>query len=138
MAFKRKTIVSENVLKILERSTTALSVTQLIQLLEKKNIRPNKTTLYRIIDKLKENSLIHVFTLNNGTSYFELKDNHHHHHFFCNQCEKVICLNTCHLSKNNNQFEDILPNQNFSIDTHEFNIYGLCDKCTEPQTTGDK
>ena len=78
---KRKTAVSSCVLSALKESDRALSVPQLLRMLAKKNLTPNKSTVYRIIDKLVSQQSVSMVTIQNGVSYYEFSD-HHHHHFF--------------------------------------------------------
>ena len=128
--FDKKTIVSENVLKLLHNATQPLSISELLDALKKIDLTPNKTTIYRIMDKLTQKKEISVLVLKNGISYFELSKNHHHHHFFCTTCESLFCLETCHLDRFKIDLSGLLQNNNFQISQHDFNLYGTCDNCT--------
>jgi len=127
--FERKTIVSERVMDILNKTDVPISIAQLSQRLQNEKISPNQTTLYRIIEKLKTKKMIYGVTLKNGITYYELSKNHHHHHFFCNICEQLFCLDHCHLDQNNIDASTLLPNTQFKLTDHEFNLYGICDTC---------
>ena len=54
-----------------------------------------------------------------------LDHNHHHHHFICTNCGMAIPLETCpmDLTKMTDALNDV------QIDTHRFEIFGLCSTC---------
>ena len=118
-------------MKILNKSNHALSMSQIMQILQKHNITPNKTTLYRLLYKLEKDNIVNGITRNNGVSYYELKKKHQHHHFFCNSCEVVYCLDQNHVITNNINLTKLLPNTNFQISNHDFNLYGTCSTCSK-------
>ena len=57
-----------------------LSVAKITSKLNKRSLSPNKTTIYRIVKKLIQQSIVTEFNSNNGLSYYKSKN--HHHHFF--------------------------------------------------------
>ena len=126
---KRHTKVSNSILKIFETSTQPLAVKHILLALKKKGLSPNKTTVYRLLDKLLDEKCLRMFYLKNGLRYYEFVDEkqQHHHHFFCKGCEGVFCLNHCLFEASN--INTLLPNPGFSVDHHDFNLYGLCNAC---------
>ena len=128
---ERNTIVSQNVMALFESSKHPLSANNIIQQLNNRQLSPNKATIYRILTKLKKSNIISEFSTKNGTSFFELNSHthHHHHHFICNSCDTVFCLNQCHLDAQKINISALLPNTNFKVESHEFNIYGTCEPC---------
>ena len=127
---ERKTVISENILKIFKETNNPISAGNIIDTLSKKDIAPNKATVYRILNKLKSSQQICEFTIKNGTSFFELNKHNHHHHFICNTCSTVYCLDHCHLDTNDIKLSQLLPNKHFKVNSHEFNIYGTCEPCS--------
>ena len=128
---QRKTIVSTELMNIFERSSQPLSVNQLIEKLKDKGLTPNKSTIYRIVEKLKKQDTVTEIKTTNGNSYYELnKHTHHHHHFICSSCDTVYCLDQCHLDAFKINTKKLLPNQNFIIKSHEFNLHGICGQCS--------
>ena len=132
MIFERKTIVSEKVLELLKQHSAPIAISQLATLLKNAGLSPNKTTLYRIMEKLKSKQIVQETVIQNGVSYFELATKPHHHHFFCTDCEDVYCLDSCALHSADIDLTQLLPNPNFSLSHHEFNLYGTCDICLNP------
>ncbi|RAP32442.1 hypothetical protein DID75_04935 [Candidatus Marinamargulisbacteria bacterium SCGC AG-410-N11] len=127
--FKRRTVISDKVMELLSNSKKPISILQLLSKLKAKKLEPNKSTVYRIIEKLKEKKMVNELVFRNGIAYYELLSNHHHHHFFCNECEFVFCMDTCHLEKNKINVNNMLPNNQFKVFDHDFNLYGTCDNC---------
>jgi Fe2+ or Zn2+ uptake regulation protein len=131
MTFKRHTILSNTVVELLKTSEHAVSMAQIMDRLNARGLTPNKTTVYRILDKLVVNKTATAIAIKNGTSYYELltPGHHHHHHFFCYDCETLYCLNACHIEKMAINLTPLLPNPKFKITSHDFNLYGRCQQC---------
>ena len=125
---KRKTIISNLVLEELEKKEHPISVNQLIENLKKKGLSPNKTTIYRILEKLVNKKIVTEISVRNSSSFYEFSK-HHHHHFICNKCITVYCLSHCHINTHQINLNLLLPNKDFSIEAHDFNLYGVCAPC---------
>ena len=57
----------------------------------------NKTTVYRILDRLEEDGVLHSFTGKDGLKWFAncqdvISTDHNHPHFQCQECGKSECL----------------------------------------------
>ena len=97
MGVIRKTKSVEAVLNEFNKSSVAISAKNLIERLVSQF---NKTTIYRILDKLEEDGVLHSFLGKNGLKWYakcvncsaeEHKDVHPH--FQCLDCGKMDCLN---------------------------------------------
>lgn len=126
---KRQTVVSQKIMRFFEQSSHAMSAPTILEKLEKEGLKPNKSTVYRILEKLLANKTIEAITLRHGTRYFELSTKRHHHHFFCENCETLHCLSSCHVEKLNINLGELLPQADFKISSHDFNLYGICNRC---------
>jgi len=108
------------------RKLGAISV---IELIEQLGTRFNKTTIYRVLDKLEEDGVLHSFLGKNGLKWYAkctgCSAEHHedlHPHFQCLVCGKVDCLNT--------QLKlPVLPNK--SIEMSQLLIQGKCEQCLD-------
>ena len=96
MGIIRKTKAVATVLQIFEEKSEPKSVVHLIELVKDKM---NKTTVYRILDRLEQNVIIHSFNGKDGLKWYAKCEgcsaNHHsdkHPHFQCTKCDKVECL----------------------------------------------
>jgi Fur family ferric uptake transcriptional regulator len=127
----RKTPISTHVIKILEASQLPLSVAHIMAQLDTKGLTPNKTTIYRLLEKLITKKAVSEIFLRNGTTYYELSKGHHHHHFICNECDTVFCLESCHVESHAINLAQLLPNKGFKIQSHDFNLYGVCEPCLQ-------
>ncbi|MGI9531261.1 Fur family transcriptional regulator, partial [Lutimonas sp.] len=87
----------------------------------------NKTTIYRVLDKLEDDGVLHSFLGNNGLKWYAKchdcsanKHNDLHPHFQCLDCGKVDCLSVkVTLPK--------IPNR--KIEVSQLLIQGKCEEC---------
>jgi len=124
MGVIRKTKAVEVLLNVFNNSSTAISAKKLIIELD---ATFNKTTIYRILDKLEDDGILHSFLGKEGLKWYakcngcnasEHKDVHPH--FQCLSCGKVECLTvSVTLPK--------IPNK--KIETSQLLIQGKCEAC---------
>ena len=120
----RKTKSVEVLLNEFNNNSSAISVTKLVT---KLNSRFNKTTIYRVLDKLEDDGVLHSFLGKNGLKWYAKcngcsADKHKdlHPHFQCLDCGKVDCLS----------FNIEIPKiSNRKIEFSQFLIQGQCDEC---------
>lgn len=92
---RRSTKSKEDVLQALKARGSAMSH----EMLEAESEGYNRATIYRILNRFREDGIVHRIIGANGKQYFAVcrnceKENHNHNHihFQCNNCEKVECL----------------------------------------------
>ena len=124
MGIIRKTKSVEVLLKEFEKDSAAISV---IELVNKLSLEMNKTTIYRVLNKLEEDGVLHSFLGADGNKLYAKCNGcsgsaHHdlHPHFQCLKCGKVDCL-TIEL-----KIPEI-PNR--KIISSQLLIQGICNKC---------
>jgi len=125
MGIVRKTKGVNLVLQIFEEQKEAKSVVNLIELLKDKM---NKTTVYRILDRLELDGTIHAFNGMDGLKWYAKCEgcsaNHHldkHPHFQCTECDKVECLSV----------EIKIPAiKNHKVDSTNILLLGQCEDCS--------
>ena len=125
MGIIRKTKSVEVLLNEFNNSSSAISATKLIN---KLNSRFNKTTIYRVLDKLEDDGILHSFLGKNGLKWYAKCNNrcspdYHndiHPHFQCLDCGKVDCLSF------NIKMPEI-PNR--LIKFSQLLIQGKCEEC---------
>lgn len=124
MAIQRQTNSLKKVWHQFENSNEALSVVDLVKQLTNEM---NKTTVYRILDRMESDGKLHSFTGKDGLKWYAkchecTGDNHIdlHPHFQCNTCGKVECLP-----------EEIqIPNiSKYEIEQAQVLFLGKCDRC---------
>lgn len=124
----KKTPLLESVKNIFESKNTPITVLEIQDLLRIKGFTPNKTTLYRMLEKLKEHGFIEDILLDRKTTYYELKT-HHHHHFTCENCHTIECIADVSLEKNIHDLEKNLLKKGLMIKSHNFSFSGFCRTC---------
>ncbi len=96
MGIIRKTQSLEKLLNEFRNESGAISVIELIKRLDS---QMNKTTIYRVLDKLEDDGVLHSFLDTNGNKWYAKcngcsKSNHLdiHPHFQCIECGKIDCV----------------------------------------------
>lgn len=125
----RNTPLLQSVLELLKNAHKPMSVPDLQAELTKSSQTPNKTTLYRMLEKLNEAGTVETLLLDPKVTYYELKT-HHHHHFKCNDCSTIECLTDPKLEAQIHKLEDQLKEKGISIEAHHFSLSGKCKDCT--------
>lgn len=124
MGIKRKTKSVQQILAVFEKSHEAVSVVDLIGRLEGEM---NKTTVYRILERLEGDGIIHSFTGTNGYKWYakcrSCTEHHHddvHPHFECKNCGKVECLD----------IDIVIPKlNNRHVESADVLLIGQCADC---------
>ena len=124
MGVIRRTKSVEALLNEFNKSSSAISAKKLIESLGSDF---NKTTIYRVLDKLEDDGVLHSFLGRNGLKWYakcnDCSSNNHsdlHLHFQCLDCGKVDCL----------AVSVILPKiPNRKIEVSQLLIQGKCETC---------
>ena len=125
MAVSRKTKTVKLILELFENTNNAISVVDLVSIFKEKM---NKTTVYRILNRLEESGILHSFTDRDGLKRYAkgnqksslLKDGNLHSHFLCNDCGISSCLS----------LEIPIPSlPNTRIDSSDHLFTGQCENC---------
>lgn len=114
------------ILKIFTKSKQPLTVPQILEKLEKSEIKANKTTIYRELNVLMENKIIEEVRISSQISSYELALSHHHH-LICKECNAItdVEMENDLLSIEKN----ILKNKKFKVLNHSLEFFGLCQDC---------
>lgn len=114
------------VVEALSNANEPLSQVQIAQRLGKNS--PDKVTIYRTLESLCRNGLVHRLFAYNGIWHFELahncKEKQCHPHFICKNCGKTFCL-----------IGLFLPlikglKKGFVVHRQQVRIEGLCSSCS--------
>jgi Fur family ferric uptake transcriptional regulator len=124
MAVIRKTKSVKSVLHLFEVKNTAVSA---VALVEELNQSMNKTTVYRILDRLENDGLVHSFTASDGLRWYAkcngCSSEQHldvHPHIQCKLCGKVECLD----------LDISIPKvKGYKIENVELFLIGKCSDC---------
>ena len=92
------------------------------------------SSLYRVINDLRDCGLINEFTTPENTLVVELKksDSDHHHHIFCENCVRIIDieLDTKLEAALEKEVGKIEKQYSLSIRGHSLELLGLCGSCS--------
>ena len=124
MGIIRKTKSIDLLLNEFDDKTDAISTVDLIKRLGDKI---NKTTIYRVLDKLEEDGVLHSFLGVRGVKWYakcngcsKTKHADVHPHFQCVDCGKVDCL----------EINITIPNiNNKQIISSQVLLQGKCENC---------
>lgn len=118
------------VLGLLLEQERPLNIEQLLTL---SNGKLAQSTLYRVINDLRDFGLIAEFTTPDNTIVVELntEDVNHHHHIFCEKCGRVIDIELDRTLEADIEREvrKIEEQYSLSIHGHSLELLGLCDSC---------
>jgi Fur family ferric uptake transcriptional regulator len=124
MGVIRKTKSVETLLSIFENNKNAISAVQLIDLLKEKM---NKTTIYRVLERIENDGVVHSFVDKDGLKWYAAchgcSATEHidiHPHFQCQDCGKIDCLTV----------EVKIPSiPNRKINFSQVLLIGKCESC---------
>ena len=113
--------INDLIQTLITNSSSPVEYSQISDFLQSKDLSPNKTTIYRNLEKLQQDRLIKKVLLSDQKQYWEKLQTGSHVHLICNLCKKIQCRE---LSKPLD-----LGLIGFSVQKSEFNLFGLCQKC---------
>ena len=125
MAVIRKTKTVKLVLEAFYKANDAMSIVELVQ---KFNNEMDKTTVYRILERLEGSGILHSFMGKDGLKRYAkseqkfniLNDKSIHPHFICTDCGNSSCLS----------IKVLIPTlPNYIVESAEQLLIGKCKDC---------
>ena len=98
MGIVRKTKSVKVLLEEISQNKTAISTRELV---ERLHLKMNKSTVYRILERLEDDGILHSFTGQDGLTWYAFNEINEssqsdrlttHPHFQCRDCGKTECL----------------------------------------------
>jgi len=93
------------------------------------------STLYRVLNDLKNIDVVAEFITPENTTMIELSlhEDEHHHHLFCKTCGDVVDieLSLGFEQKLSNEIKSIEKNLFFTIEEHGLELFGECSECRD-------
>ena len=126
MSISRKTKPVKLILDTFNNSDNAISVVDLVSIFKNKM---NKTTVYRILNRLEESNILHSFIDKDGLKRYAkgsqnektINDAQSHSHFICDDCGISSCL----------PVQIQMPSiTNYKINSSEHLFSGQCGDCS--------
>lgn len=127
----KRTKNREAILETIYTAKKPISAGDILENIAKKGFEPNKTTVYRKLDILKQEGLIREVMIDSTTAYFERSDMHHHHHVICINCKKVSDFQPNELLEQSihKTEKELQEKQGFKTIQHSFEFFGYCREC---------
>lgn len=123
----RNTTSKSAILELITNSEVALSHIEIQNIL---NGLCDRVTIYRVLDRLVNEDLVHKIATPDGTVKYascnhkhenHSHSHHHHVHFNCEKCLAVTCLDNVEPSFT-------IP-KNYKVNEMNFTLTGLCPNC---------
>jgi Fur family ferric uptake transcriptional regulator len=123
----RLTRARQSIIDILSTSNVPLSLTDIKKNLEKKDVRADRTTVYREVLFLRGKKMICEIPVRRGRKGYKVCQGAHHHHLICVRCNKVDEM----VFKKTlvPQETEISQRKDFKVLDHLLEFYGLCRDC---------
>ena len=122
----KNTKVRQALVEILLSTDSPLSITELLENLSKQKLKPNKTTVYREIDFLKNMEILQEVEFGDGKKRYEILAEHHHH-IVCVNCKRVTDVQ---MDQDLDLFNaKIAKVAGYKPVGHSLEFFGLCKNC---------
>ena len=127
LAGYKKTKVREAIIAFLSDLKKPIDALSIQQLLTKKKLAVNKSTVYREIHFLESQGIIVEINFGDGKKHYEIAGLPHHHHAVCISCHKVEDI----FLENDlaNVERKIAREKSFTVQSHSLEFFGLCKAC---------
>ena len=122
----KMTKVRQELVDILSSVKQPISVTELINWLDKRGLKANKSTVYRELDFLKLQKVLTEIQFNEDKKRYEIASSHHHH-LICLRCDRIEDVG---VEGDLDHYEaDITKSKNFQVLNHSLEFFGMCQQC---------
>jgi Fur family ferric uptake transcriptional regulator len=123
---RRTTQARKELIYLMKNTYQPYTVTGMLVLLQKKGIVINKTTVYRQMERMRQEGIVQEVFLSDGIRRFEARGDHHHH-LVCQHCHTILDVV---LDRDlHEQERQIMKIQHFKVLHHSLEFFGLCQKC---------
>jgi len=113
------------VLKYLESIESPVDVLNILDYLEKNNLKFDQATVYRILDLFYKKGFVQKIEFGEGKYRYE-KNQNHHHHLICTNCGSIEDVAGDFVSDIE---ENIKKDKGFKVKSHTLEFFGLCKNC---------
>ena len=126
----RKVSITNPRILVLEELLGTKNPITVDELLSKLESKVAKSTLYRVLNDLKNINILNEFSTPDNQTVVELilEDHMHHHHLFCSDCGEIIDVEMAKEFENklSKEIERIEKEFNFIIEDHRLELFGKC------------
>ena len=119
------------ILEAIRRAEDHVTPEQVYETIHRRNPAINRATIYRTLDFLCEQRLIHAMYWG-GQMYYEIAGEEQHHHLICRACGAIEQIDHALLG---DLFQAVEKKHRFTIDMDHVVLFGLCRQCLTAQQT---
>ena len=118
----------EAVIRYLDRQACCVAAQRIHDDLRAADRPVGLASVYRVLETLADNGLVHRLDLGDGVARFEAarQDEHHHHHLVCDDCGKVEAFADDGLER---VIRDVEQRSGYTVQAHEVVLRGACTTC---------
>lgn len=120
---QRLTLQKKEVLGALQKKP--LTILEIFKVVNKKESKIDKTTIYRILTSFEELGIVKAIHLGDGELRYELSNCGHHHHLVCESCGNIDDVKLCEDSL----LKEVQKQSSFKVKSHSLEFFGTCKKC---------
>ncbi|MBI4096842.1 MAG: transcriptional repressor [Candidatus Levybacteria bacterium] len=113
------------ILWLLENTDEPVDVATIIDDLDKKDIKADPATVFRIINLFTDKGLTRQIQLREGKFRYE-KSGEEHHHLICERCGNIQDISDCGI---NTLEKEIQSKKGFLVKYHSLEFFGVCQSC---------
>jgi Fur family transcriptional regulator, ferric uptake regulator len=114
------------VMSLLEQSEKPIDVNLIIDFLNKKEIKTDPATVFRIINILMQKRIVLPIQFQDGRMRYELTKKRHHHHLVCESCGEIEDVFSHFVPELEKEIE---KKHKFLVKRHSLEFFGLCRNC---------
>jgi len=111
---------------LLEAVDKPIDVQSMIEHLNKKDIKTDPATVFRIVNMFTDKGLLKPIQFNEGKFRYELSSKADHHHFICEQCESITDISDCNIDELQ---KEIQKKKGLIVKRHSLEFFGICQSC---------
>ena len=119
------------VLSCIESVHGGASAAELAELLHARGDSVGLTTVYRQLEKLHEQGLVHKIVTDDGTRYQFCDRRHHGNDCFLIKCEQCGCVEHVDCAHLGELYGHLAQEHHFRINPRRTLFYGLCQDCAQ-------
>jgi len=117
-------------MNLFEASSEPLDVQTMIDYLDRKDIKTDPATVFRIVNLFTEKGLTKQIQLQEGKFRYELASIADHHHLVCTRCGDIQDISDCNIDVLESHIE---KRKNFKVTSHALEFYGVCANCQKKE-----
>jgi Fe2+ or Zn2+ uptake regulation protein len=107
-----------------------MSAIEILMKCQERNLRINKTTVYRELHFFLKQKIIHEVHVFTDQALFESSYQPHHHHLICDKCHAIIDMPFQGVEQYiQNITRNARQTRGFFVQSHILELFGICNSC---------